>query len=120
MAGLTNLVSLTITTGPAAILNQSILELTSESGLMFQPMECGLAVVMSQTDEEYTNAEYHIELVDEDHEQKDSKMSSRWTEDHFSQVLINFVFSSENETQNVSSLNDLDRVITFAEFIILL
>lgn len=103
MAGLTNLVSLTITTGPAAILNQSILELTSESGLMFQPMECGLAVIMSQADEEYTNAEYHIELPDEDHEQKDSKMSSRWIENHFLQVLINFVFSSEIQTQNVSS-----------------
>ena len=104
MAGLTNLVSLTITTGPAAILNQSILELTSESGPMFQPIECGLAVIMSQTDEEYMNAEYHIDVADEDHDQKDSKMSSRWIEDHFLQVLINFVFSSENQTQNVSSL----------------
>ena len=58
------LVSLTITTGPAAILNQSMLELTSESGLMFQAMERGLAVITSKSDEEYTNAEYHIELAD--------------------------------------------------------
>ena len=77
VAGLTNLVSLTITTGPAAILNQSMLELTLESGLMFQAMERDLPVITSQSDEEYTNAEYHIELADGADEQN-SKMSSRW------------------------------------------
>ena len=82
MAGLTNLVSLTITTGPAAILNQSMLELISESGLMFQAMECGLAVITSQSDEEYTNAEYHIELADAADEQN-LKMSSRFIENYF-------------------------------------
>lgn len=89
MAGLTNLVSLTITTGPAAILNQSILELTSESGLMFQAMDCGLAVITSRSDEEYTNAEYHIELPDGTDEQK-SKMSSRWIGDYLTSLSFFF------------------------------
>ena len=59
-----------------------MLELTSESRLMFQSMECSLAVITSQSDEEYTNAEYHIELADGADEQN-LKMSSRFIEDYF-------------------------------------
>ena len=70
VAGLTNVVSLSITTGPAAILDQSILEMTSDSGVLFQAMECGQAVITSQSDEEHRNAEYRIEVPDETDEQK--------------------------------------------------
>ncbi len=36
VAGFVNMVSLSIATGPASILDQSILQMTSESGLLFQ------------------------------------------------------------------------------------
>ena len=104
MAGLTNLVSLTITTGPAAILNQSLLELTSESGLMFQAMECGLAVITSQPDEEYTNAEYHIELADTADKQN-SKMSSRFIEDCFTTLSYDSFFFVKESSLKISSQN---------------
>ena len=76
VAGLTNCVSLCIATGPAAILNQSIIEMTSESGLMFQGVESGKAVITSESDEEYMKAEYNIELEDKTDEM-DSKMSTK-------------------------------------------
>lgn len=76
VAGLTNVVSLSITTGPAAILDQSILEMTSDSGVLFQAMECGQAVITSQSDEEHRNAEYRIEVPDETDEQKMSPRCS--------------------------------------------
>jgi hypothetical protein len=76
VAGLDNMVSLCISTGPAAILDHSVVEMTSESGLLFQSVECGQAVITSQSDGEHINAEYRIELLDEEDEQS-SKMSSR-------------------------------------------
>ena len=76
VAGLDNMVSLCISTGPAAILEHSVVEMTSESGLLFQSVECGQAVITSQSDGEDINAEYRIELLDEEDEQS-SKMSSR-------------------------------------------
>ncbi len=66
VAGFVNIVSLSIATGPASILDQSILEMTSESGLLYKAMDCGQAVITSQSDEEYSNAEYRIELHKEE------------------------------------------------------
>ena len=76
MAGLVNTVSLCIATGPAAILDQSEVEMTSETGLLFQPVECGQAVITSQSDDKYKNTKYRIELPD-GADEDGSKMSSR-------------------------------------------
>lgn len=76
MAGVTNMVSLSITTAPAAILDKSILEMTSDSGLMYRAMTCGTAMVTSLAEDKEVDAEYSIELPDEVPEQS-SKMSSR-------------------------------------------
>ncbi|XP_028409754.1 trafficking protein particle complex subunit 10-like [Dendronephthya gigantea] len=77
VAGLPNCVSLTIATGPAAILDQSVLQMSSESGLLFQPMECRQAVITSQSDEKSTDAEYSITLLDEVKDENLVEMSSR-------------------------------------------
>ena len=77
VAGLSNSVSITVATGPAAILDQSLLEMSSESGLLFQPIGCRQAVITSQSDEMSTDAKYSITLLDEVKDVNSMKMSSR-------------------------------------------
>ncbi|XP_046849387.1 trafficking protein particle complex subunit 10-like [Xenia sp. Carnegie-2017] len=67
VAGHTNVISLSVSTGPAAILDQSVLEVTSESGLLFQPVTSGVTVVTSQDNELYANnAKYRIEVHEDE------------------------------------------------------
>ena len=64
MAGIVQLVSLTISTGPGATLDQSVMKIESASGLLFLPMECGQGIITSENENEsqVTEAEYRIEI----------------------------------------------------------
>lgn len=64
VAGLIQLVSLTISTGPGATLDQSVMKIESASGLLFLPMECGQGIITPENENEsqVTEAEYRIEI----------------------------------------------------------